>query len=284
MALSALTDVYILNPSDRDIILYNSGTSFWDNIPLATVVSSELSSVISTDESLSTDVSNLMSTDISLSTVISNLALDDLSDVIATSPSEGDVLYRISGQWQNSNILSVEISDRISAVESLSTAIGGVSPTMSLSGLTDVSLTSVINNDILAFSGSTWVNTPNLWTVSNSAVTLSNENYNLVLSNLELVTDGGALTLIDMPLTDAPTIGTEESYSFDINGNSVVRIYSEADGFGGVSNTGLVLDGKYYYMGNPTTNGSWRWFINIAGDMEFQKLITGTWTYKSKFT
>jgi hypothetical protein len=142
----------------------------------------------------------------------------------------------------------------------------------------------VVDNDVLTFSGTTWINTPNIWTVTNSAVTLTNENYNLSLTNLELEADGGVLTLIDMQVTSGASYGTEESYSLNIDGNSVVRVYSESDASGGTINTGLVLDGDYYYMGNPTTNGSWRWFINLDGDMEFQKLTGGTWTYKSKFT
>ena len=163
-------------------------------------------------------------------------------------------------------------------------ATGGTGGANALSGLTDVSLSGVTNDDILTYSGSTWTNKPNLWIVSNSAVTLANENFNLILNNVELEQDGGALTFIDMPVTSGASNNTEESYSLNIDGSSVVRVYSQSDGTGGVKNTGLVLDGDYYYAGEPTTNGSWRWFVNIDGDLEFQKLTGGTWTYKSKFT
>jgi hypothetical protein len=36
-------------------------------------------------------------------------------------------------------------------------------------------------------------------------------------------------------------------------------------------------------MGNENTDGSWRWSINVSGDLEFQKRVSGTWTYKAKF-
>jgi hypothetical protein len=142
----------------------------------------------------------------------------------------------------------------------------------------------VTENDVLTYSGSTWTNKPNLWSVTNSAVTLSDTNYSLELSNIELQEDGGALTFIDMSVTSGASYGTEESYSFNMDGNSVARVYGESNGSGGTMNTGLVLDGNYYYAGDPTTNGSWRWFVNNDGDLEFQKLSGGTWVYKSKFT
>ena len=163
-------------------------------------------------------------------------------------------------------------------------ATGGSGGASSLTGLTDVSISNLADYDLIYNSGGTWMNTPNLWEVTNSAVTLRDSNYNLSLSNLEMTEDGGALDLVDMSVTSGATQGTEESYSFNIDGNSVARIYSQSDGSGNTQDTGLVLDGDYYYAGEPTTNGSWRWFVNIDGDLEFQKLIGGTWTYKSKFT
>ena len=185
----------------------------------------------------------------------------------------------------------MEASTRGSTDTSLSSAIAAGNTSLSsaiasesLSGLTDVTITSPAYNDILYYSGTTWKNTPNLWTQSNSAVTLYNDNYDLSLSNIDMTEDGGSLTAIDMSVTTGVTVGTEESYSFNLDGNSIVRIYGQASGTTGVTNTGLVLDGSYYYLGDPTVNGSWRFFINSSGDLEFDKLTGGTWTYKNKFT
>jgi len=183
-----------------------------------------------------------------------------------------------------STTLSTEISTRTSADISLVTSITSSAGAKSLTGLTDVSLTTPVYNDTLYFSGTTWKNTPNLWSVSNSAVTLANSSYDLNLSNIEMTEDGGALSFIDMNVTSGVTVGTEESYSFNLDGNPVVRIYGQASGTTGVTQTGLVLDGDYFYAGNPTTEGSWRWFVNTSGDLEFQKLTGSTWVYKSKFT
>lgn len=163
-------------------------------------------------------------------------------------------------------------------------ATGGTGGATALSGLTDVSISGATNNDILTYSGTSWTNTPNLWTVTNSAVTLADSNYSLSLSSIELMEDGGVLTFVDMSVTSSPPLDTEESYGFNLDGSPIVRVYGESVGDGTVNNTGLVLDGDYFYAGNPKTDGSWRWFVNIDGDLEFQKLVGGVWTYKSKFT
>jgi hypothetical protein len=162
--------------------------------------------------------------------------------------------------------------------------LSSFSPNTTLSGLTDVTITSVQQNDMLIYTGSTWVNTPNLWTVIDSGVTLINENYSLVLSTIELPDDSGLATLVDMGVTSGSSSGVENSYSFRIDGSDVMRIYSESDGSGSVSESSVVIDGDYHYMGNPSTDGSWRWFINGDGDLEFQKRVSGSWVYKNKFT
>jgi hypothetical protein len=190
--------------------------------------------------------------------------------------------YVVSGDTSLSVALSTEISSRTSDVSSLSTAVSG--SVTSLSSLTDVSLSNSIDYDLIYNSGGTWRNTPNLWTESNSAVTLRESDYDLSLDNIEMTTNGGVLTFADMSVTSSATIGTEESYSFNLDGSSIIRIYGQASGTTGITNSGLVLDGNYYYAGEPTTDGSWRWFVNIDGDLEFQKLIGGIWTYKQKFT
>ena len=270
---------------------------------LSSVLSSEISVRTSADLSLSTAISTVSSSATSLSTALSSeisvrtsveasMSTALVTDDITTHLSTGQLLYydgsTISGTTNLfpslSSALSSEISVRGSQVTSLSTALGSISPTMALSGLTDVSLTNLTYYDMLYYSGTTWKNTPNLWTQSNSAVTLYNDSYDLSLSNIQMTDDGGVLILADMSISTGVTVGTEESYSFNLNGNSILRIYEIASGTTGSTNTGIVLDGKYYYLGEPTANGSWRFYINSSGELEFDKYTGGTWTYNSKFT
>ena len=132
-----------------------------------------------------------------------------------------------------------------------------------LSGLTDVSIVDVSNNDTIKYNitDGIWKNQPDLWDVSNNAIIIYDASNNLSLSYLEFEQDLGAAILVDMPIVNASS-GAEESYSMNIDGNSVLRIYSVADGSGSVINTGAVIDGNYFYMGEPTTSGSWRWGID----------------------
>lgn len=77
---------------------------------------------------------------------------------------------------------------------------------------------------------------------------------------IDLYTDTGANTAINLPVTSSPTAGTEESYSFDIDGTTLLKAYAEADGAGGIQNkkvevpngdlnvTGFVGSGDNIYL------------------------------------
>jgi hypothetical protein len=273
---------------------------------LTTRVSTEEVTRLSVDNSLSTSISTETSiresVDLSLSNTVNTL------ENIEPNVNDGDLIYfngtTLSGTTNLFPSLSTSISSLSSGsvigVESLSTSLSNET---SVRGSSDTSLTTRVSTEevtrlsvdnslstsistetSLRSSVDSSLSSANLWTVSNDIVSLVNSNYDVILSNIELPEDGGILTILDMLVTTGVTVGTEESYSFNLDGNSIVKIYGQASGTTGVTNTGLVLNGDYFYMGNPITDGSWRWFINVDGDMEFQKLVTGTWTYKNKFT
>ncbi len=44
------------------------------------------------------------------------------------------------------------------------------------------------------------------------------------------------------------------------------------------------IDGYVYLAGNATTDGSWRFYANLNGDMIFETRVSGTWTEKSRIT
>nr|MDQ3009006.1 hypothetical protein [bacterium] len=60
---------------------------------------------------------------------------------------------------------------------------------------------------------------------------------NLELGSASFDTDAGMVTWVDMPVTSAATIGTVQSYEAKLDGNSMLTIYGESDGAGGVQNT-----------------------------------------------
>jgi hypothetical protein len=49
-----------------------------------------------------------------------------------------------------------------------------------------------------------------------------------------------------------------------------------------VTGSTIIDASSYYYLGTPFTENSWRWFININGELEFQRCNSGVYTYKNK--
>jgi len=58
----------------------------------------------------------------------------------------------------------------------------------------------------------------------------------LNIGTIGLAEDSGVVTLVNMPVSSTPIAGTEESYSFAIDSEAILKVYSEADGTGGVQN------------------------------------------------
>ncbi|OHA15608.1 MAG: hypothetical protein A3B08_03440 [Candidatus Taylorbacteria bacterium RIFCSPLOWO2_01_FULL_43_44] len=56
------------------------------------------------------------------------------------------------------------------------------------------------------------------------------------MGNFMFDSDAGTVTFVDMPVSSASTAGTAESYSSNINGNSILTVYATADGVGGIRN------------------------------------------------
>jgi len=64
-------------------------------------------------------------------------------------------------------------------------------------------------------------------------------NGNVVMGTMDIDDDSGAVTLVDMGVTDAPVDGTEESYAFKLDGVSMFTIYGKSDGAGAVDERSL---------------------------------------------
>lgn len=56
----------------------------------------------------------------------------------------------------------------------------------------------------------------------------------LVVGTMALDADSGAVSLIDMSVSATPAAGTEESYSFAIDSNTLLTLYAEADNAGSI--------------------------------------------------
>ena len=153
-----------------------------------------------------------------------------------------------------------------------------------LSGLTDVTIDTADDFQVLRYSGGTWINDNDYWTVSPTIITPTNVDLDVQLNSIEINEDAGAITLVDMSVSGIHTEGTEESYSFDIDANRLLKLYSQADAASGVTNTGVVIEADYQYFGDPLTNGSWRFYINVSDQLVVEKRSSGTWQASGIFT
>ena len=239
---------------------------------------------------------------------VDDLSLSGLTGVSITSPSDTDILTYSGGTWVNitpipggdlyyslsggtlygkatySEELTFSNNNDLVSKKYVDDSIGNM-PT-SLTGLTDVTITSPDDYQLLRYSGGTWVNDNDYWTVNNqtSIITPTNVDLDVQLNSIEINEDAGAITLVDMSVSGIPVQGTEESYSFDIDATKILTIYSEADGNSGITNTGVIIDAEYQYFGDPHVNGSWRLYINDSDQLVVEKRESGTWQESGIFT
>ena len=160
-----------------------------------------------------------------------------------------------------------------------------------LAALTDVSIGGTIPDGsalIYNSAGSYWTYgiagsaTGDYWTLDGSTLVPTDSTVDVKLGEINIDIDAGAVTLVDMDVSSATT-GTEESYAFNIDGSTVAKVYGNAQTGGTLNEIGWVVE-TAQYMGDPQTNGSWRFYPDSNGDLVFEKRISGTWTEKGKFT
>ena len=90
----------------------------------------------------------------------------------------------------------------------------------------------------------------------------------LNIGNFEFDPDSGLVTFVDMPVTSTPSAGTTEAYSFKLDGENLMTIYSEADGSGGIQNKrigiGTIIPQRsFHVIGDILSNAT----INATGDV-----------------
>ncbi len=79
-------------------------------------------------------------------------------------------------------------------------------------------------------------------------------NGNVVMGTMDIDDDSGAVTLVDMDVTDAPADGTEESIDLKLDGVSMFKLYGKADSAGAVDERSLVC-GTYLQLLSTDTDG-----------------------------
>ena len=129
-----------------------------------------------------------------------------------------------------------------------------------------------------------WRNTCPYWTYVEEEKILvpSKIDVDVQLGMIHVPTDGGKLIITDMGVTTGSTENAENSYIFNIGDKDVLRIYSESDGNGGVKNASMVLDGNYFYLGDPMRDSTWRMCNDVVNGNLVYEFFDGTgWVQKS---
>jgi len=66
-------------------------------------------------------------------------------------------------------------------------------------------------------------------------------NFPIEIGKIEFAEDSGAVTIANMDVSDTPTNGDEESYTFRIDNNNVLKVKGSADGAGGADDFQVVI-------------------------------------------
>jgi len=124
-----------------------------------------------------------------------------------------------------------------------------------------------------------WVNKPNIWYFDEDRKVIRPReiDVDVEVSTLKVNEDGGRLIITQMNVTTGSTEDTENSYIFQVGNKDVFRIYSIADGVGSVKEASAILDGDYFYLGDPLAINSWRYYINSNGDFIYERFNGTNW-------
>jgi hypothetical protein len=166
-----------------------------------------------------------------------------------------------------SSALSSEISSRTSFDTSLST---GISTELSTRGSADTSLSTAISTSNSTRSSAD----TSLSTAISSETSVRTSTDTSLSTAINNISGGTNITNYgdDRLLTSNGTVN-------GIIGESNLKF----DGANlSVTGSTIIDASSYYYLGTPFTENSWRWFININGELEFQRCNSGVYTYKNK--
>jgi len=88
--------------------------------------------------------------------------------------------------------------------------------------------------------------------------------FTLATGPIELEEDSGAVTVINLPVSATPADGDEESMSFAIDSNEVLKIYGEADSAGGADTFKVLTTGQI--TSSYTGSAGWSVIANTTPD------------------
>ncbi len=278
---------------DGTTLKYGSTITLVNDVDIAhkKYVDDSITGITSLDTALSTEISTTDSEITSLESVVGSTELGDLSGITLTGLQELDVLIYSGGTWVNNHTedgdslffpmlsgtsldtaLSTEISTTDSEVTSLITEITSLDTALSTEISTTDSEVTSLSTEITSLDTalSTEISTTDSEVTSLSSAITNNPTSlsGLTDTTISELAEGDVLIYSGGTWINDTTVEMDSLF-LNLSGGTI---------------TGSLTVIDYYYMGDENTDGSWRWFINVDGDLEFQKRISTVWTYKTKLT
>jgi hypothetical protein len=146
-----------------------------------------------------------------------------------------------------------------------------------------------ILNSLISASGVTYAYVDSSFGTRDLSI---NQLYNLITtSDVSLLTNYYTKDQIDASFYDVVEASTLFYTKDQIDENILWTIDSSTITLKNTSNTvqlnnlniqeNLIVEVEYFYMGDPLVDNSWRWSVDESTNLRFEKLISGTWVYKS---
>lgn len=109
------------------------------------------------------------------------------------------------------------------------------------------------NNTYTLATDAAGTGTVNMWKVNASDEMEAGSAVNM--GTTEIAEDSGAVSLVNMSVSATPAAATEESYSFLIDSNVILKVYAEADNAGGIQNKEVRLGNDVDLQVKASTGG-----------------------------
>jgi hypothetical protein len=213
-SLAGLSDVTITGASTGEVLRYNG--SVWVD---ATLAYSDLSGTPTNVSTFTNDAGYL--------TGITGESIGDLSDVTITGASTGEVLRYNGSVWVDATLAYSDLSGTPTNVSTFTNDAGYLTGITgeSIGDLSDVTITTATNGQVLTYNGSAWVNQA----VSISAPTVTAQNSTATLSTpsagvIEEVYTVNSASAVTLTLVSAVTVGEGFKYQIKRLGTGAVTV------------------------------------------------------------
>jgi hypothetical protein len=238
-SLSGLSDTTIGTPVNGEVLKYN-GTAWVD----AQLAYSELSGT-PTNVSTFTNDANYVASGDNVSTLtndagyltgITGESIGSLSDVTVTSATSGEVLKYNGSAWVDASVDYTEITNTPTNVSTFTNDSGYLTGITgeSLGDLSDVTVTSAANGEVLKYNGTAWVNDTISAGGGYTFSAISSATTAQISYHYSCDTSGGAFTLT-LPALSGVTAGQEIRVKLATAGNDLTIARTGSDTIDGLT-------------------------------------------------